>query len=243
VLESDAAFDARKQGYGLTVQGTDLRDGLGIDLTADDAPSTSHYTFKEDGAVVGFFGEAFGTGGEKSEKKASSKERASARFAHVPRQIMRLRMLERLKPGTVRWGSRVRSFEETSRYETSDAVASSRRAVRVTLEDGSVIDACLLVGSDGIHSTTRRLLRLKGDKSASSASDPDKLTFCGLAVVLGIVDDATFFCRLAKRRVFETVDGSARIYAMPFTTTSTMWQLSFPCSEKDARRSRKTRRS
>jgi 2-polyprenyl-6-methoxyphenol hydroxylase-like FAD-dependent oxidoreductase len=56
-----------------------------------------------------------------------------------------------------------------------------------------------------------------------------------LAVVLGIVDDATFFCRLAKRRVFETVDGSARIYAMPFTTTSTMWQLSFPCSEKDAR--------
>ena len=104
VLESDAGFDARKQGYGLTVQGTDLRDGLGIDLTADDAPSTSHYTFKEDGGVLGFFGEAFGTGGDKSEKKASSKERASARFAHVPRQIMRLRMLERLKPGTVRWG-------------------------------------------------------------------------------------------------------------------------------------------
>ena len=226
VLESDAAFDARKQGYGLTVQGTDLRDGLGIDLTADDAPSTSHYTFKQDGTVLGFFGEAFGTGGEKSEKKASSK--ASARFAHVPRQIMRLRMLERLKPGTVRWGSRLRSFElrgrnvaeenadeETKKNDASnddDAAAASRRAVRVTLEDGSVIDACLLVGSDGIHSTTRRLLRLKGEtfsissnkakgdaKKGENASDPDTLAFVGLAVVLGIVDDQTFLSTRRRR--------------------------------------------
>jgi hypothetical protein len=74
VLESDAAFDARKQGYGLTVQGTDLRDGLGIDLTADDAPSTSHYTFREDGGVLGFFGEAFGTGGERVKKRRRPKK-------------------------------------------------------------------------------------------------------------------------------------------------------------------------
>ena len=34
---------------------------------------------------------------------------------------------------------------------------------------------------------------------------------------------------------FETVDGVTRIYAMPFTTTSTMWQLSFPYAEEAAR--------
>ena len=252
VLESDAAFDARKQGYGLTVQGTDLRDGLGIDLTADDAPSTSHYTFAADGSVLAFFGEAFG--GKKNARVVPSG--GSARFAHVPRQIMRLRMLERLKPGTVRWGAKMRSFRlnETAATETSsDAAAASRRAVTVELEDGSKLDACLLVGSDGIHSTTRRLLRLRGggegdaqlqtkSSYASEAarapvcSNPDALTYVGLAVVLGIVDDATFRVRLAKRRVFETVDGRVRIYAMPFTASSTMWQLSFPCAETEARR-------
>ena len=41
-------------------------------------------------------------------------------------------------------------------------------------------------------------------------------------------------CPLADRRIFETVDGTTRIYAMPFTTSSTMWQLSFPCSEETA---------
>ena len=40
---------------------------------------------------------------------------------------------------------------------------------------------------------------------------------------------------LARRRIFETVDGTTRIYAMPFTTTSTMWQLSFPYGEDAAR--------
>ena len=268
VLESDAAFDARKQGYGLTVQGTDLRDGLGIDLAADDAPSTSHYTFAADGSVLAFFGEAFGgKGGQRLEHAAETHKghkkgnAPSARFAHVPRQIMRLRMLERLKPGTIRWGSRMRSFRLNAvdaGEARSDASAKdvSRRAVTVELEDGSALDACLLVGSDGIHSTTRRLLRLRGGgdgdakaagsfrettnessaRSRDRAEDPDALTYCGLAVVLGIVDDATFLARLAKRRVFETVDGRVRVYAMPFTARSTMWQLSFPCAESDARR-------
>ena len=40
---------------------------------------------------------------------------------------------------------------------------------------------------------------------------------------------------LTERRIFETVDGTTRIYAMPFTTSSTMWQLSFPYAEDAAR--------
>ena len=53
-------------------------------------------------------------------------------------------------------------------------------------------------------------------------------------VVLGIVDDSILNVPLTKRRIFETVDGSTRIYVMPFTTSSTMWQLSFPMEEKEA---------
>ena len=49
VLEADASFDARKQGYGLTIQRQDVMQTMGIDLSEHDAPSTSHYTFSADG--------------------------------------------------------------------------------------------------------------------------------------------------------------------------------------------------
>ena len=32
---------------------------MGINLSQDDAPSTSHYTFSADGHVLGFYGEAW----------------------------------------------------------------------------------------------------------------------------------------------------------------------------------------
>ena len=95
----------------------------------------------------------------------------------------------------------------------------------MTLADGTALDAALLIGSDGIFSTVRRQMSLAGDR----------LNYIGLAVVLGIVEHKIMRVPLAERRIFETVDGSTRIYAMPFTTTSTMWQLSFPCSEDKAR--------
>ena len=74
-------------------------------------------------------------------------------------------------------------------------------------------------------STVRRQLKLSGDR----------LNYVGLVVVLGIVEEQVMAVNLAKRRIFETVDGTTRIYAMPFTTSSTMWQLSFPCPEETAR--------
>ena len=224
VLESDTGFDSRKQGYGLTVQGTDLRDGLGIDLAKDDAPSTSHYTFQSDGSILGFYGEAFGKkncAASKS-KQSGGNSTSSARFAHVPRQILRLRMLEQVQEGTIKWGCKMKSFAVKDDCKNP--------GVTVTLDDGSTIDACLLIGSDGIFSTTRRLLNLK-----QGSNKPDTLTYVGLVVSLGIVYDTEFTVSLAKERIFETVDGSARIYAMPFTTNSTMWQLSFPCGEEEAK--------
>ena len=91
--------------------------------------------------------------------------------------------------------------------------------------DDTKIEGALLIGSDGIFSTVRRQLELPGDR----------LNYVGLCVVLGIVNDEILKIPLAKRRIFETVDGTTRIYAMPFTKNSTMWQLSFPCSEDTAK--------
>ena len=209
VLESDESFDARAQGYGLTVQAQDAIQAMGIDLSKDDAPSTSHYTFSSDGEIIGFFGEAFG---------AKSKERQevqnSGRFIHIPRQVLRSRIVEAVQPGTIRWASKLKSF-----------TSNDGEGVSVTLMDGTALDGALLVGSDGIFSTVRRQLNLPGDR----------LNYVGLCVVLGILHEDVMSVPLAERRIFETVDGTTRLYAMPFTTTSTMWQLSFPCSEETAR--------
>lgn len=212
VLEADASFDARKQGYGLTIQRQDATQAMGIDLARDDAPSTSHYTFSADGHILGFYGEAFS-----SKSKDRQEAKNSGRFVHVPRQMLRGRIVEQVQPGTILWNSRLKSFscwsEDNARRENG---------VTVTLMDGSTLDAALLIGADGIFSSVRRQLNLPGDR----------LNYVGLIVVLGIVPSTV---PLTRRRIFETVDGTTRIYAMPFTTSSTMWQLSFPYAEEAAR--------
>jgi hypothetical protein len=152
VLESDPSFDSRKQGYGLTVQRQDAVNAMGIDLAADDAPSTSHYTFDDKGRVLGVFGEAFGgkdTGKERKECKNSG------RFIHIPRQVLRRRILEAVRPGTIRWNSALEGFRTSKK---------NPKVVKVKLAGGDVIDAALLVGSDGIFSTVRRNLALPGDR-------------------------------------------------------------------------------
>ena len=222
VLEGDASFDARKQGYGLTIQRLDAIGSLGIDVSSDDAPSTSHYAFDASGGVLNFYGEAFAASAGKGCRRRKEREN-SGRFVHIPRQRLRERILAAVAPGTVRWGCKLESFKEWS--EKKIARRGGVGGVSVTTSDGAAIDASLLIGSDGIHSVVRKHLRLPNDR----------LNYVGLIVVLGIVRDDAMCVTLAKRRVFETVDGSTRIYAMPFTTNSTMWQLSFPMSEQRAK--------
>jgi len=202
----------------LTIQRQDATQAMGVNLTKDDAPSTSHYTFSAEGHILGFFGEAF---------SASRKDRRecehSGRFVHVPRQMLRARILEQMQPGTILWNGKLGGF---SCWCDGGACRPETNGVTATLTDGTTIDAALLIGSDGIFSTVRRQLDLPGDR----------LNYVGLIVVLGIIEEEAMAVPLTHRRIFETVDGSARIYAMPFTTNSTMWQLSFPCAEEAARR-------
>ena len=70
---------------------------MGIDLAPDDAPSTSHYTFSSDGHILGFFGEAFGGSGAKERRESEH----SGRFVHIPRQVLRARLLEKVRPGSI----------------------------------------------------------------------------------------------------------------------------------------------
>ena len=234
VLETDVSFDARKQGYGLTVQGQGATHALGVNLAKDDAPSTSHYTFSAEGHILGFFGEAFG-----SSSKDRRESENSGRFVHIPRQVLRARLVEHVLPESIRWGCKVKSFACWS--DSASSREDGKNGITVTLTDGTTIDAALLIGSDGIFSAVRHNLKLPGDH----------LNYVGLIVVLGILptagseqeakrrkegEDPLLVAPLVQRRIFETVDGTTRIYAMPFTPTSTMWQLSFPYPEKAARK-------
>lgn len=147
---------------------------------------------------------------------AESKQRKrQAHNVHTPRQTLRQLLLEQVDDGVVRWNSKVESFVE---HDTG---------VCVTLADGALLRGTLLVGADGIFSSVRRCLR------------PDEpLNYLGVLVVLGITDASH---ELLRERVLQFVDGTTRIFLMPFTVRGphsdrdrVMWQLSYPCERDEA---------
>lgn len=85
-----------------------------------------------------------------------------------------------------------------------------------------------MIGTDGINSVTRKFKYPTGDKP---------LNFLGILLVLGISNTQH---QLGDQRVFQTVDGHCRLFAMPFSKTdptqNIMWQLSFPLDEVNAKR-------
>ena len=221
VFERDSDFDARKQGYGLTMQqaGSAIR-ALGIQLACD-APSTSHYTFTPDGSILGYYGRAFRPPRSPEQLQADAAYRSTggvprSRIAsanhniHIPRQKLRRTLLEALRPGTVRWSHKFTHFQPGG---PKGVVAHFAEA------DTAPFEASLVVGADGIFSKVR----------AQMIGDP--LSYLDCIVVLGIV---SLDHPLVHERVFETVDGVTRLYSMPFTADLAMWQLSFTCTEADA---------
>jgi len=219
VFEKDSDFHVRKQGYGLTMQqaGSAIR-ALGIELPCE-APSTSHYTFTTEGCILGYYGRAFRpppTAEELERGWPRSRVASGNHNIHIPRQKLRQTLLDALRPGTVRWGHKFSHFKH-----------GGAKGVRVHFaeEDGkgnpAPFEASLVVGADGIFSKVRA--QMIGDT----------LSYLGCVVVLGIVP---LDHPLVHERVFETVDGVTRLYSMPFTADLCMWQLSFPCSEADAKK-------
>ncbi len=90
--------------------------------------------------------------------------------------------------------------------------------------------ADLVVGADGIRSVVRSLL---------IGEDVMPLRYLGYMVILGICPlealTGVESSLLDSATVFQTVNGQERIYIMPFSANSVMWQLSFPMQEEDAK--------
>lgn len=245
VLERDHHVDSRHQGYGLTLQqGARAARALGIlmvcrakGVVQPDAAPFLHKHYLSDGTLLGCHG---GTRGDSDGN--GSNVGVHKHNLLISRQDLRYILLERLAPGTVRWGSTLRSVtsnESTDRLELHVHDKKSNKE--------SLIHCRVLVGADGIRSSVRSLLdesneardsllgllpSLKANNGRVDLLPSTKgLNYLGVMVILGI---SNFSTPDSCVEIFETVNGSARFYSMPFNQTNQMWQLSFVISEEDA---------
>lgn len=217
LYERDSGFDARSQGYGLTLQqASKAIEGLGVFSLADGVVSTRHVVHTTDGKVIGEWG-------IRKWLESEIKESVKRTNVHIARQSLRLALLEQLGGDeAVQWGHQLVDFKE-----------SEGQAVELSFQVGGEIKhakADLVVGADGIRSSVRRLL---------IGEEVSPLRYLGCIVILGICPltalDGLESELLDSATVFQTANGHERIYMMPYDSESVMWQLSFPMSEDEAK--------
>ena len=217
LYERDSSFDVRSQGYGLTLQqASKAIEGLGLLSLKEKVISTRHVVHTTDGKVIGEWG---------MRKWIQTDAKAAPRRTnmHIARQALRLALLEQLGGhDAVQWGHQLIDFKEVE----SDGIELS------FLVNGEMKSpkADLLVGADGIRSVVRKLL--VGEEITT-------LRYLGCIVILGICPLASLegvdSSLLDSATVFQTANGNERIYIMPYSSNSVMWQLSFPMKENEAK--------
>ncbi|KAL3942351.1 MAG: hypothetical protein SGBAC_003450 [Bacillariaceae sp.] len=216
-------------GYGLTLQqASRALAAFGIQALKDGVTSTKHVVHTPDGKQVGEWG--LRKWGRDKDKKPPKRQNV-----HIARQALRRELLDALGgEERVCWGHKLVDMVENQK--------NGKFELSFQKKDGSLIrqEADLVVGADGIRSTVRKLL-LESEggtttTTATTATTATSLRYLDCLVVLGICsldllektttlesDDL-----LDGHTVFQTADGSTRIYLMPYSSTSYMWQLSFP---------------
>ena len=217
LYERDANFTDRSQGYGLTLQQASIAMmALGISNLKDGLISTRHVVHTTEGKIIGEWGlRKWGRSAVKSTAKRTN--------IHIPRQALRKALLEQLgDQDNVQWAHQLIDLKECAHggMSMSFMVAGKLKNAK----------ADLVVGADGIRSSVRKIVF--GEKSTP-------LKYLGCIVILGIcaLEDLNGLenTLLDAATVFQTANGNERIYMMPYTSDSIMWQLSFPISEKAAK--------
>eukprot|EP00041_Stephanoeca_diplocostata_P007921 m.113698 g.113698 ORF g.113698 m.113698 type:complete len:509 (+) comp17095_c0_seq3:416-1942(+) len=227
VYERDAEFTDRQQGYGMTMSTTNTALAeLGIldELRVRDTQSHSHYVFRSDGAVLGYFGAAFtprhpskrrkhpeastfgdtcdtevvGTpqGQDSSESTRNGEDSLRGSTARGNLRVPRQVLRQMLLQRLDQHAVR------WGRMVVGYTDTPERPQVLVTLSDGSQDSCDVLVGADGLRSVVRQR------KSA------DMLKYLG---VMGVVGITPYRHPLLSRRGFYTYDGRHRMFTMPFT--------------------------
>ena len=215
LYERDSSFDERAQGYGLTLQqASNAIKGLGIFSLKEGGNSTRHVVHTTEGKEITEWGMKTHSNIKKSPRRKNM---------HIPRQALRLALLEQLGDlDAVQWGHRLVCFKqcEDKGIELNFQVNGEMKNAK----------ADLVVGADGIRSVVRSLF---------IGEDITPLRYLGYIVILGICSleaiKGVESSLLDSATVFQTVNGHERIYMMPYSLDSIMWQLSFPMHEEEAK--------
>ncbi len=217
LFERDHSFDARAQGYGLTLQqASKAMSGLGITTLKEGLVSTRHVVHTTDGKIIGEWGVRKWM--ENREKKPPKHTNT-----HITRQGLRLALLEQLGgPDAVQWDHQLLSFKELADHKGVELNFKVNGVLKTTKAD-------LVVGADGVRSAIRN--QLIGNTTPLFYLDCIViLGICPLSALKDVESDL-----LDAATVFQTANGTERIYIMPFNKDSVMWQLSFPLPEEDAK--------
>ena len=217
LYERDESFDARSQGYGLTLQqASKAVEWLGISRLKDGLTSTRHVVHDPSGKIIGEWGVRNFVDIEKEKE-------TKRRNVHIPRQSLRAELRAQLYNDTgIAWWHCLKSIvhDSKSQIELEFQVGDSKQ----------IATADIVVGADGIRSSVRSLL---------IGQEESPLQYLGCIVILGICPLDTLSDiespLLDGATVFQTVNGHERIYMMPYDKNTIMWQLSFPISEEDAK--------
>lgn len=217
LYERDASFDARSQGYGLTLQqASKALEWLWIPRFEKGITSTMHIVHDSSGKIIGEWG--------RRKLKPEELEKATKRRnVHVPRQVLRSDLRDGLYHDTaVAWGHCLQHISLTQTWQVELEFEVQRNKKRA--------HADLVVGADGIYSCVREWLIGK---------EKFPLQYLGCIVILGICPLDTLkdleSPLLDGATVFQTVNGVERIYMMPYDEKHIMWQFSYPLSETDAK--------
>lgn len=217
LYERDASFDARSQGYGLTLQqASNAIRGLGIFSIDGGITSTRHVVHTPDGKVIGEWG-------LRKWKTIFKGKTLKRRNVHIARQSLRLQLLQQLGTNElIQWG-----------HKLIDLSNNQDGTVALTFQVGEkqeTVQADLIVGTDGIRSRVRELVIGEEKTPLRYLSCIVILGICPLHALSDVQSDL-----LDSATVFQTVNGHDRIYMMPYDADTIMWQASFPLSELEAK--------
>lgn len=217
LYERDDCFDARSQGYGLTLQqASAAMKGLGIPSLVEGIVSTKHIVHNTDGKVIGEWG-------MRKWLAADTQNKLKKSNIHIARQSLRWTLLNQLGgDDVIHWGHKLVDYKE-----------QGQKSGQLSFEvDGKIkhVEADLVVGADGIRSCLRN--QIIGEKISP-------LNYLGCIVILGICSlealNGVTSPLLDGATVFQTANGNERIYMMPYAKNKIMWQLSFPMDEPQAK--------
>lgn len=157
-----------------------------------------------------------------SQKEIPPNTASKQKNIHIPRQSLRMQLLAQLHDcNSLKWGYRLMNVSQNHDGHTNLIFQVDNRIETEQAE--------LVVGADGIRSIVRELIIGK---------EVNPLRYTGYIVILGICSlsdiTSTRNSLLDGETVFQTVNGHERIYMMPYSRDTIMWQMSFPMTIDDA---------